>query len=81
MVWCSGSSINSGDSSYKIQAFYDDCEGTGRRYASLQHKVLVSPKTPLGIRESIIIRIFSIFEETVLWLRIWIGFTVDSVGS
>ncbi len=49
--WCSGSSINSGDSSYKIQAFYDDCEGTGRRYASLQHKVLVSQKTPLGIKE------------------------------
>ncbi len=42
-----------------IQAFYDDCEGTGRRYASLQHKVLVSQKTPLGIKESILkIRIF-----------------------
>ncbi len=41
-----------------IQAFYDDCEGTGRRYASLQHKVLVSPKTPLGMKESMKIRIF-----------------------
>ncbi len=43
-----GASINSGDSTYRIQAFYDDCEGTGRRYASLEHKVLVSVKTPLG---------------------------------
>jgi hypothetical protein len=43
-----GASINSGESTYRIQAFYDDCEGTGRRYASLEHRVIVSVKTPLG---------------------------------
>jgi len=39
-----GNRINS---VYKIQAFYDDCEGSGRRYASLQHKVLVTKRSPL----------------------------------
>ena len=34
-----GKRVNTGESTYKIQAFYDDCEVTGRRYASLQHKV------------------------------------------
>ena len=48
MFLCEGASINSGESTYRIQAFYDDCEGTGRRYASLEHKVLVSTKTPIG---------------------------------
>jgi len=45
-----GARVNTGESTYKIQAFYDDCEGTGRKYASLQHKLLISERTPLKVQ-------------------------------
>lgn len=46
-----GDRVNTGESTYKIQAFYDDCENTGRKYASLQHKVLLHKKTPLVTKQ------------------------------
>jgi len=46
-----GKRINTGESTYKIQAFYDDCENTGRKYASLQQKVVLHSKNPLATQQ------------------------------
>ena len=42
-----------GNNTYKIQAHFEDCSrgGSGRIYESLQHKVIVSYKNPLKIKQ------------------------------
>lgn len=35
-----GKRVNNGESTYIIQAFYEDCDNTGRTYASIRHKVI-----------------------------------------
>merc|ERR1712106_372869 len=42
-----------GNNTYKIQARFEDCSrgGSGRIYESLQHKVIVSYKNPLKIKQ------------------------------
>jgi len=45
-----GRRVNTGESSFRIQAFLDDCEVSGRRYASFNDRVIVSEKDPLVVK-------------------------------